>query len=186
MLRSALVVLAAGCLAAADPAAAQAPRRPPEPFAVFVETVETGETERDEELREVEAVVRDRVRRRGNWFRLAEDREQAALTLRITNYRRVQRMIPKLERLILNGQVQMVERSEIIEVHYVDALAAAPRVAGLRESLTGLDEREQGPSLRNAAGHLAEQLEDFVKEHYEAVTGSGPPSSPGLPAPQPQ
>lgn len=158
----------------------QAPRRPPEPFSVFVHSAETADAELNEAISEAVQEVRNRVRSRDDWFRLAEARDDAALTLRITNYRRVQRMIPRLEQLVLNGRVELVERSEIIEVHYVDALAAAPAVAGLQAAMTGLDERDRGPSLRNAANHLAEQLEEFVKEHYQAVTASEPPGFPGV------
>ena len=75
--------------------------------------------------------------------------------------------MPKLERLIMNGRVELVERSEIVEFHYVDAVAL---VGDARGNLTGLDERENGPSLRNAASQLAEELERFCKENYAALT----------------
>lgn len=152
---------------AASAAGAQAPRRPPEPFGVFVHPSDPEDPELREALGKATEEVRDRVRGRRNWFRVVDDAEEAAITLRIINYRTSQTMLPKLERLIINGQVQLVERSEIVEFHYVDGVALA---GSLRQSLTGLDERETGPSLRNAASHLAEQLEEFCKDNYAALT----------------
>ena len=145
----------------------QAPRQPPEPFAVFVHPSEPEDPDLREGLEEATREVRARVRRRGDWFRLAEAAEDADIILRIINYRMAETMMPKLERLIINGQVQLVERSEIVEFHYVDAVALA---GDARESLTGLDERQNGSSLRNAASHLAEELERFCKENYGALT----------------
>ena len=153
---------------AASAAGAQAPRRPPEPFPVFVHASEPGDAELKEGLEKAAEEVGDRVRGRRNWFRVVDSAEEAAITVRVINYRTSQMMLPKLERLIINGRVELVERSEIVEFHYVDAVALA---GALRESLTGLDERETGPSLRNAASHLAEQLEEFCKENYAALTG---------------
>ena len=152
---------------AAAAALAQAPRRPPEPFSVFVHPSNPEDPELREGLERAAEEVRDRVRGRRNWFRVVDDAGEAAITLRVINYRTSQIMLPKLERLILNGQVQLVERSEIVEFHYVDAVALG---GDARESLTGLDERESGPSLRNAASHLAEQLEEFCKDNYAALT----------------
>ena len=158
-----LAVFAASGVAAG----AQAPRRPPEPFSVFVHPSEPDDPELREGLEKAAEELRDRVRGRRNWFRVVDDAEEAAITLRVINYRTSQTMLPKLERLFINGRVELVERSEIVEFHYVDAVALA---GGLRQTLTGLDERETGPSLRNAASNLAEQLEEFCKDNYAALT----------------
>ena len=152
---------------AASAAGAQAPRRPPQPFSVFVHPSEPEDRELREGLEKAAEEVRDRVRGRRNWFRVVDSVEEAAITVRVINYRTSQMMLPKLERLIINGRVELVERSEIIEFHYVDAVALG---GGARGNLTGLDERETGPSLRNAASHLAEQLEEFCKDNYAALT----------------
>lgn len=157
----------AGVLAAGE--RAQAPRRPPEPFAVFVHASDPDDADLREGLEKATREVQDRVRGRRDWFRLAETAETADVTLRVINYRTAQTMMPKLERLIINGRVELVERSEIVEFHYVDAVALA---GGARERITGLDERDTGPSLRNAASHLAEELERFCKENYGALTSS--------------
>ena len=152
---------------AASAASAQAPRRPPEPFGVFVHASDPEDRDLREGLEKAAEEVRDRVRGRRNWFRVVDSVEEAAITVRVINYRTSQMMLPKLERLIINGRVELVERSEIIEFHYVDAVALG---GGARGNLTGLDERETGPSLRNAASHLAEQLEEFCKDNYAALT----------------
>ena len=154
-------------------ARAQAPRRPPEPFPVFVHAAETDDAERAEAIAEALEEVRDGVQRRRNWFRLAEASEDAALTVRVTSYRHTQQMRPKIERHFINGQLQMVEGSEVIDIHFVDAFVAAPG-STVRGTLSGFDERDRGSSLQNAARHLAELLEDFVKEHYQAVTSREP------------
>lgn len=161
------LVLLTGFAAAAIAAGAQAPRRPPEPFSVFVHASEPEDADLKEGLEKAVEEVRDRVRGRRNWFRVVDDAEEAAVTLRVINYRTSQMMLPRLERLVINGQVQLVERSEIIEFHYVDAVALGGQA---RENLTGLDERESGPSLRNAASALAEELERFCKDNYSALT----------------
>ena len=152
---------------AASAAGGQAPRRPPEPFSVFVYPSDPEDPELREGLQRAAEEVRDRVRGRRNWFRIVHSAEDAAITVRVINYRTSQMMLPKLERLIINGRVELVERSEIVEFHYVDAVALG---GDARESLTGLDERESGPSLRNAASNLAEQLEEFCKDNYTALT----------------
>lgn len=154
-----------GVSAAAGPQ--PAPRRPPGPFAVFVHASDPEDAALQADLDKATREVRDWVRRRGNWFRLAESDESADLALRVTNYYTSQVMLPKLERLILDGRVTMVERSEVVEFHYVDAVAIAGEA---RENLTGLDERTTGASLRNAASHLAEELERFCKDNYASLT----------------
>ena len=73
----------------------------------------------------------------------------------------------------------------------MDAVALA---GDLRAPLSGLDHRcvETGPSLRNAASHLAEELERFAKDNYGALSrlragaevgeradGGAPPMQPG-------
>ena len=164
----AVFVLAPGGLLAAGPSP-QAPRRPPEPFAVFVYPSAPEDPSLREALQKATSEVRDRVRGRRSWFRLAESAESADISLRVFNYRTSQMMLPKLERLILDGQVLLVERSEVVEFHYVDAAA---RAGDAREDLTGLDERTTGASLRNAASHLAEELERFCKENYASLSPS--------------
>ena len=163
-----LLLLTAFAAAAAN-ATEQAPRRPPEPFTVFVHASDPEDADLKEGVERASREVRDRVRGRRDWFRVVDSAEGAALTLRVINYRTSQMMLPKLERLFINGQVQLVERSEIIEFHYVDAVALG---GGARESLTGTDERESGPSLRNAASDLAGELERFCKDNYAALTNS--------------
>ena len=160
-------VLLLAVLAAAA-AGAQAPRRPPEPFTVFVHPSDPEDPDLRRGLENAAREVQDRVRSRRNWFRIVDSAEDAAITVRVINYRTSQTMLPKLERLFINGRVELVERSEIVEFHYVDAVALGGNV---RESLTGFDERESGPSLRNAASHLAEELEEFCKDNYAALTG---------------
>lgn len=166
---AALSTLVLLTLTVAWAAPAQAPSRPPQPFAVFVETSEPEDAALRDQIGEALDVVRDRVRRRGDWFVLADNADSADVVLRITNYRTAQVMQPKIDRQVLNGNIIMVERSEVVEFHYVDALAV---VGEVRETLTGLDERDTGPSIRNAASHLAEELERFCKDNYDTLSAS--------------
>ena len=144
----------------------KAPRHPPEPFRVFVDTSDPADAALKANLEEAMPMVRERVERRRKWFQLTGSAETADITLRVINYRTAQVMLPKLEGMIIKGQVSLAETSEIVEFHYVDAVALAGEA---RENLTGLDERDYGPSLRNAASHLAEELERFCKDNYGAL-----------------
>lgn len=132
------------------------------PPAVFVDAVEVEDPATREGIETALGAVLERLRDRDREFRLAESAEAAEVTVRITNYRTARVMRPKLERLILDGRVTIVERSEVMEVHYVDAYVSAGEA---REALTGLDERDRGASIRNAASHLVDELERFCEEH---------------------
>ena len=149
----------------------KAPRRPPEPFRVFVHTSDPADAALKAKLEEAVPMVRERVERRRKWFQLTGSAETAEITLRVINYRTAQVMLPKLEGMIIKGQVSLAETSKIVEFHYVDAVALAGEA---RENLTGLDERDYGPSLRNAASHLAEELERFCKDNYPTLAALGP------------
>ena len=134
----------------------EAPRRPPEPFRVFVQTSDPADAELKSRLEEAVPMVRERVQRR-KWFQLAESAEEADVVLRIVNYH--------------NSHAHKWGWYEgpTVELVYVDAVAVA---GSAREKLSGLDQRPAllGASLRNAASHLAEELERFCKENYAALT----------------
>lgn len=150
-------------LAAAATGQDEAPRRPPEPFRVFFHATPTVDVAVRATLDDALPMVRERVRRRSRWFRLVDSAETAEITLRITHYRQAN----------LNLSVRgILSRSMYgcwaTGYHYVDAVALAGEV---RAALSGLDHRcvEHGPSLRSAAGHLAEELERFARDNYGAV-----------------
>ena len=166
----------------------KAPRHPPEPFRVFVDTSDPADAALKAKLEEAVPMVRERVERRGKWFRSAESAETADIMLRITNY---QQGHPR----DLDGGVAGPDASVggcwAMTFHYVDAVALA---GDLREALSGLDHRcvDVGPNLRNAASHLAEELERFAKDNYGALSrlragaevgeradGGAPPMQPG-------
>lgn len=155
-------------------AAQSAPDRPPAPIPVFVDALETDDPELRPLLSKAVSEVAKRVARRRRWFRVVDSRDEAAATLRVTNYRTAAEVIPKIGKQILNGRVVMVEGSEILEFHYVDAVAG---IGAVTRGLSGLDERETGSSLRNASENLAEELEDFCRENYDELTGDSPPSA---------
>ena len=141
----------------------KAPRRPPEPFRVFVYFIETADAGLKVRLEEALPMVRERVERRRNWFRLAESRETAEITLRITHYRQA-----NLNLSVRGGRTETMYDCWATGYHYVDAVALA---GDLRAPLSGLDHRciDVGPSLRSAAGQLAEELERFAKDNYGAL-----------------
>jgi len=133
----------------------EAPRRPPEPFRVFVQASDPADAELKTRLEEAVPMVRERVQRR-KWFELAESAEEADVVLRIVNYHNS------------NAHKWGWFEGPTVELVYVDAVAVAGTA---REKLSGLDQRPVllGASLRNAASHLAEELERFCKENYAAL-----------------
>jgi hypothetical protein len=150
--------VSAGFVLIAAAAAGQdtAPRRPPEPFRVFVHTSDAADAALEARLEEAVPMVRERVERRDKWFRLAASAEEADVVLRIVNYH--------------NSHAHKWGWYEgpTVELVYVDAVATAGTA---REELSGLDQRPAllRASLRNAASHLAEELERFAKDNYGAL-----------------
>ncbi|MXX86256.1 MAG: hypothetical protein F4Y71_07365 [Acidobacteria bacterium] len=138
----------------------KAPRRPVEPFRVFVHTSDPGDDALRAALEEALPMVRERVERRRHWFQLVGSPEDADLTLRLVNYRTGQHGDP----LSPGSYADLMGR----EFHFLDAIVLG---GGERTRLSGLDERDfpGGPGLRNAASHLAEELERFCKENYAAL-----------------
>ena len=151
-------------LAAAALGPDEAPRRPPEPFRVFVHATPTADAAVQATLEDALPMVRERVMRRNKWFRLVDSADTAEITLRITHYRRAH-----LNSLVRGGQTESMFTCWATGYHYVDAVALA---GAARAALSGLDHRcvDEGPSLRSAAGHLAEELERFAKDNYGAVS----------------
>ena len=151
----ALVVLATWG-ARSDAGQEEVPRRPPEPFLVFVHTSDPADAALKANLEEAMPMVRERIERRREWFQLTESAETADITLRIVNYRTGQHWNPLFRTYgTLQGR----------EFHFLDAIIQG---GGVRTRLSGLDERPVGnsPALRNAASHLAEELERFCKDNY--------------------
>ena len=85
--RTALALFALVASAAIAVGQERAPRRPSEPFRVFVHADERVDAALKAKLEEVLPMVRERVKRRGRWFQLADSRETADIVLRITHYR---------------------------------------------------------------------------------------------------
>ena len=132
----------------------EAPRRPPEPFRVFVQTSDPADAELKARLEEAVPTVRERVERR-EWFQRAAFAGEADIVLRIVNYH--------------NSHANKYGfEGPPVELVYVDAVATAGTA---REKLSGLDQRPAllRASLRNAASHLAEELERFAKDNYSAI-----------------
>lgn len=168
---AAAAFLFAAATAAAGPPVQSVPDRPPRPFPVFVDALPTEDAERRPLLAKAAEEVERGVSRRRHWFRAVPTREEAAVTVRITNYRTVSEFVPKQGGVLVRQGMVMSERHEIVELHFVDAVAA---IGGTTRSLAGLDQREVGTSLRNASNHLAGELERFCRENYAALTPPPP------------
>ena len=162
--RTALALFALVASAALAVGQERAPRHPPERFRVFVDTIEAADAALKVRLDEALPMVRKRVERRRRWFQLADSRETADIVLRITHYRQA-----NLNLSVKGGRTETMYDCWATGYHYVDAVAVA---GDLRAPLSGLDHRcvETGPSLRNAASHLAEELERFAKDNYGALS----------------
>jgi len=143
----------------------EAPRRPPEPFGVYVYAIEPADAALKARLEEALPMIRNRIERRRNWFRVADSRETADITLRIVHYRQGNPRDP----LVRGGRTEAMHDCWATGYHYVDAVALA---GDARAALSGMDHRciDERPSLRSAAGHLAEELERFAKDNYGAVS----------------
>ena len=159
-----LAVMALAALAPAAGGEEKAPRRPPEPFRVFAYFIETADAALKARLEEALPMVRERVERRRRWFQLADSRATADIMLRITYYRQGHPRDPPVR----GGRTEAMDDCWATGYHYVDAVALA---GDLRVRLSGLDHRciDVGPSLRSAAGQLAEELERFAKDNYAAL-----------------
>ena len=184
--RTALALFALVASAALAVGQERAPRRPPEPFRVFVHANERVDAALKAKLEEVLPMVRERVKRRGRWFQLADSPETGDIVLRITHYRQA-----NLNLSVRGGRTETMYDCWATGYHYVDAVVLA---GDLRVRLSGLDHRcvDTGPGLRNAASHLAEELERFAKDNYGALSrlragaevgeradGGAPPMQPG-------
>lgn len=130
---------------------------------MFTCTIEAADAESKARLEEALPMVRERVQSRRRWFRLADSRETADVTLRINRYQ-----VAHPNDHQSRYRVEAMEDCRAMEFHSVDAVVLA---GDLRERLSGLDYRcvEHGPSLRNAASQLAEELERFCKENHGAL-----------------
>ena len=159
-----LTPVALVALAAAATAQAEAPRHPREPFRVFVHATPTADAAVRATLDDALPMVRERVMRRNKWFQLVDSAETADITLRITHYRQA-----NLNLSVRGNLSRSMFACWATGYHYVDAVALA---GDAREALSGLDHRcvDVGPSLRNAAGHLAEELERFARDNYGTVS----------------
>ena len=162
---SGLMLAPVALLAVAAAATGQdkAPRHPPEPFRVFVHASASADAAVQATLDDVLPMVRERVMRRDKWFQLVDSAGRAEITLRITHYRQA-----NLNLSVRGGQTEAMFTCWATGYHYVDAVAVAEDA---REALSGLDHRcvDEGPSLRSAASHLAEELERFARDNYSAL-----------------
>ena len=184
--RPAALVLVA--LAASVPLAGgqdKAPRRPPEPFRVFVYASDPADASLRAWIEEALPMVQERVERRKRWFQIADSAETADLTLRLVNYRTGQHWNPQWNPSVWYG----LRDSRGREFHFLDAVVQG---GGGRTRLSGLDERplNMGPSVRNAASHLVEELEAFCRENYAALSelrvraGTSERKDSGMPRPK--
>ncbi len=164
--RSLVALLAVAIVLPALAFSQRAPRRPPEPFPVAVVEGSAADDAMAERLREAAEVVRDRVGDRDRWFRIVDATDDARIVLRLADYRVAETMTPKVQRQILDGAPILVEGSVVVETHSLNAVVV---IRGEAAALVGLDERERGASLRNAASDLAEELEQYCKDNYQLL-----------------
>ncbi len=152
----AVALSAAGCSAALNLGS----WRPAAPLPVHIYSTETEDADAAAMLALAEEEVKGRVARRDRWFRVVEDRTEAAVVLRLTRYS-VERLRPQ----------QNDGNSETIRTHFVDALAT---IGDARQRITGIDSREVNfDRLEYAASQLVDELERFCREN-QALLGPAP------------
>ena len=167
-----VVALLAATLAGAAPA------QPEIPFAVFVETVETDDADLRTQLDAAAAEASERIARRRRWFRIAADPADAAVTLRILRYAIGTAIVPRLtQQSSGRGSASMMESQQVVEIHNVDAVFTS---GSIQRSFYGSRAREAPTRLRDAGDDLADALEEFARENYEALVSASasPPPSP--------
>ena len=167
-----VVALLAATLAGAAPA------QPETPFAVFVETVETDDADLRTQLDAAAAEASERIARRRRWFRIAADPADAAVTLRILRYAIGTAIVPRLtQQSSGRGSASMMESQQVVEIHNVDAVFTS---GSIQRSFYGSRAREAPTRLRDAGDDLADALEEFARENYEALVSASasPPPSP--------
>lgn len=158
--------------------AGAAPAQPETPFAVFVETVETDDADLRTQLDAAVAEASERIARRRRWFRIASDPANAAVTLRILRYAIGTAIVPRLtQQSSGRGSASMMESQQVVEIHNVDAVFTS---GNIQRSFYGSRAREAPTRLRDAGDDLAEALEEFARENYEALVSASasPPPSP--------
>lgn len=158
--------------------AGAAPAQPETPFAVFVETVETDDADLRTQLDAAAAEASERIARRRRWFRIAADPADAAVTLRILRYAIGTAIVPRLtQQSSGRGSASMMESQQVVEIHNVDAVFTS---GSIQRSFYGSRAREAPTRLRDAGDDLADALEEFARENYEALvsaSASPPPSA---------
>lgn len=158
--------------------AGAAPAQPETPFAVFVETVETDDADLRTQLDAAAAEASERIARRRRWFRTAADPADAAVTLRILRYAIGTAIVPRLtQQSSGRGSASMMESQQVVEIHNVDAVFTS---GSIQRSFYGSRAREAPTRLRDAGDDLADALEEFARENYEALvsaSASPPPSA---------
>ena len=158
--------------------AGAAPAQPETPFAVFVETVETDDADLRTQLDAAVAEASERIARRRRWFRIAADPADAAVTLRILRYAIGTAIVPRLtQQSSGRGSASMMESQQVVEIHNVDAVFTS---GSIQRSFYGSRAREAPTRLRDAGDDLAEALEEFARENFEALVSASasPPLSP--------
>lgn len=140
------------------------PKKPEQPFTVYVFT--EGLTNEDVDMPKVAEEVAKRIGSKKNWLKVVDEREGADFVVEVLTH-----LVSEQHRRELDMRVDFrgtgksyYDNNWITERHRIEARVTLPTRA--QKILTGADERERGGSVKGAANHLAEQLEDYSKENY--------------------
>ncbi len=147
------------------------PKRPAERFTLYVFSEGSSPAESGYSMEKVLEEVKKRMKKRGKWLSLAENREQAEILVELLGHRVREEHVTKLSTRVRSRPrssdgdipIDYVDTNYISERHYIEARA---EILGVDRILVGHDGREKGASLKGAASALARQLEDLLKNNY--------------------
>lgn len=145
------------------------PKKPEKPFTVFVFT--EGLTNEDVDMPKVTKEVANRVNKK-KWLDTTDDRDSADMVIEVLTHAVHEQHRTELDmRVNYRGTGKSYyDNTWLTERHRIEARVTLP--TGAQRMITGADEREKGGSVKGAASHLANQLEDLCKENYWDYIGS--------------
>lgn len=146
------------------------PKKPDQPFMVYVYT--EGLTNEEVDMPKVTKEVSKRVAKKKKWLKVVDDRASADVIIEVLTHEVHEQHRTELD-MRVNDQgtgKNYYDSNWVAERHRIETRVTLP--SGAQKMFTGVDDRKRGGNMKRAASHLAEQLEDYCKEHYWDLVSS--------------